>query len=225
MNLVIVSFFRNNEGLYIHRFMEQVSRLLPMIPSTRVSAVYGDCIDRTLEHLLRRAEEHNVLLNLTEHSHGGPVFGSTEAPERIVALSGLGDAGLASVERTDDFVLYVESDLIWSAQTILSLLLTLQALSGPGIIAPLVFAGEYFYDVFCYRKDGSRFSPLPPYHFGLNLNGLTAVDSVGSCFVMHAEVARNCRMKGNVLLGFCQDARDHGYSIAVDARERVYHPV
>jgi hypothetical protein len=225
--LAVISFFRNSAGRQIDRFLNQCALLAQHCPyALHVNAVFGDCTDDTANQLLRGAEDRALSLQLIEASHGGPVFGSTEHTDRLKALSFIGNRGLESVNEHDDFVFYVESDLIWRPDTVTRLLATLSSFSRPGVLAPLTFAGPHFYDVFCFRGlDGERFAPFPPYHSELDRNGLTAVSSVGSGFVMHAEVARNCRiLDQNVLIGFCKDVIAHEYPVVVDARERFEHP-
>jgi hypothetical protein len=225
--VAVVSFFRNAAGLQVNRFLNQCA-LLAQAPehAIRISAIFGDCVDRTAEHLVMGAAERNLALTLCEASHGGPEFGSTERPERLHALSIVGNTGLRTITEEDDYVFYVESDLIWSSATVLNLLRTLSSFERPSVLAPLIFAGEHFYDVFCYRgRDGERFSPFYPYHRQLREGGITPVNSVGSGFVMHGEVARNCRIvDDNVLIGFCKDVWEKGYSVNVDAREYITHP-
>lgn len=226
--IAVLSFFRNAEGAHVHRFIERVSSLrnLSAYP-VRIVAVFGDCVDQTANDLLRQAEKHDLSLQLVESSHGGPVFGSTEDPARLKALSQIGNAGLSAINDEDAYVFYVESDLLWDASTVLQLVKRVQAEEKPTIVAPLIFAGENFYDVFCFRKNGARFAPFYPYHSELdhNVNALTDVDSVGSAFVMPAEIARQCRIKNdNVLMGFCEDAWAHGFQVKVDPSLKVNHP-
>lgn len=232
MNLAVITFFRNSARRgQVAPFFTQVARLRNLLDKDpdgghhlRVIAVWGDCVDKTHDEILRNAEFHNLAVQTVEHNHGGPVFGSTEHPDRLKALSGLGNAGLSAVRPEDDAVLYVESDLIWDPSVIFGLLNRLS--SQVHVVAPLVFAGEHFYDVFCFRKNGQRFSPFYPYHSELRHDGkLTQVDCVGSCFVMHGDVARNARIiNDNVLIGFGQDCWNKGFTVNVDAGLRVYHP-
>jgi hypothetical protein len=228
VKVALVSFFRNSGGGQAQRFLYQAALLRNHLKESwntlRVVAVYGDCYDDTAAVLIDHGLRHNLSVSLVERSHGGPVFGSTEHPDRLRALTFVGNGGLEAVHPDDDVVVYVESDLIWESATISGLI---TRLSEPGVdvVAPLVFAGELFYDIFVYRKNGQRFSPFYPYHPELNHEGLTHVDSVGSCLVMRAEVARNCRMKdAGVLLSFCQDAWDKGYTVNVDATKIIRHP-
>ena len=226
--LTVVSFFRNSQGAQIQRFMDQVQVLRNVsIYPVRVVAVYGDCTDDTANDLLRQAEQRDLALTLVESNHGGPVFGSTESLDRLKALSQIGNAGLDAITDEDAFVFYVESDLIWDASTVLHLLEQVKRQQTPTIVAPLIFAGKHFYDVFCFRKNGARFGPFYPYHSELDhsRNAVTEVDSVGSAFVMPAEIARQCRIRNeNVLLGFCEDVWAHGFKIVVDPSVQVDHP-
>jgi hypothetical protein len=226
-SLAILSFFRNSAASgQAQRFMRQAALLRDAWGGpVRVIAVWGDCADATPHVLMRQAEEHGLALQLHEHSHGGPVFGSTEAPARLIALSRLGNAGLELVRETDDLVLYVESDLIWTANTIAAL--AAHVLAGETqVCAPLIFAGEAFYDIWAFRKNGHRFGPFYPFHGELRHDGqLTDVDSAGSCLLMRGEVARACRMaEGSCLVGLCADAWAKGFRVAVDASLRVVHP-
>lgn len=227
--LEIVSFFRNSAGLQVRRFMDQVKRLQDassMSLVIHVNAIHGDSHDNTAEWLLVESANRNIALSLIEHSHGQREFGSTEEPDRLAALTNLGNAGLASVSPEADFVWYVESDLIWTPQVVHELIIRVVNNGKPCVVAPLVFAGPHFYDVFCYRKNGARFAPFHPYHSELAHDGtLTPVDSIGSQFVTTGEVARTCRMApGTVLMGFCADAWAQGYPVFVDASLRVDHP-
>jgi len=224
MNVVIGSAFRNCEST-LGRYFAQVLELRAELGSkcsVRIIAAEGDSQDRTRELLGWWGHETGIPVEIVDATHGGPVFGSTESPERLAALSTIGDKILAAVREGDDFLIYVESDLIWNAATMHYLLR--RARTRAGVYAPMVFAGELFYDVWGYRKDGVRFSPFPPYHAGLHEFNITPVDSVGSCLVMHANIARVARMNGGCLVGFCEDVRRRGWSVFVDPLLRVKHP-
>lgn len=229
MTLALITFFRNSARRgQVAPFFTQAARLRNLLQkqgaALRVIAVWGDCVDDTREAILQNAEFHALSVQLVQHNHGGPEFGSTEHLERLKALSGLGNAGLAAVRPEDTAVFYVESDLIWDPMTVIGLLNRLS--DSVHVVAPLVFAGDHFYDVFCFRKNGQRFAPFYPYHSDLRHDGtLTQVDCVGSALVMHAEVARTCRIiNDNVLIGFGQDCWDKGFTVSVDASLAVRHP-
>lgn len=257
MNIVLGSAFRNAAGGQIDRWTKQCRQLRDYLctdqayktlgviigdsyglvapdPPTRfrVVAVEGDSTDFTRGQLVQDCRHHGLNLSLVTCNHGQRLFGSTEESDRLKALSQVGNAILSSVNETDDYLIYVESDLIWKTYTILCLLERV-ARENYDIVAPLVFAGDLFYDVFLFRGlDGNRFSPFYPYHYSL-VNGCQEelklnpvnVQSAGSCLVMKGEIARQCRIRNDqALLGFCEDAREKGWKIFVDPNERIEHP-
>jgi hypothetical protein len=226
MNLAILSFFRNSGANgQARRFLRQAVELRNAWPgNTRLIAVHGDSVDNTKEELTLGKTFFKLNMDLVEANHGGPTFGSIESEARFKALSFIANVGLDQIDLTDDIVFYVESDLIWTSETVINLAEKIK--QGVDVVAPLIFAGENFYDVFCYRKNGARFAPFYPYHSELSHNGhLTEVDSVGSAFVMKAIVGRQCRiLNDNVLLGFFENARSKGFHVYVDPHQKVVHP-
>jgi hypothetical protein len=143
-------------------------------------------------------------------------------------------------------VVYVESDLVWDGETLRKLIdlvvpfkvdvtrhesATSEYVDGArpwDVVAPMIFAGEHFYDVYSFRGlDSSRFAPFPPYHSSLRRHGeLTEVSCVGSCLVMPATVARDkrVRMESGALVEWCEKARAVGYRLAVVPDLVVRHP-
>lgn len=235
MNIVLGSAFRNAAGAQIDRWTLQCYSLSMLLSgmghSFRMVAVEGDSTDNTrgdLEYLQLAQRKPVTIITC---NHGQRIFGSTEEADRLEALSQVGNAILSGVDESDDILIYVESDLIWDSYTIVCLIDRLK--EDRDVVAPLIFAGEHFYDIFVYRGlDGERFSPFPPHHTSLIAPSSGAfwphpveVESAGSCLVMRAEVARKCRIRDNrALLGFCKDMRENGYHIFVDPTQRIYHP-
>jgi hypothetical protein len=227
MNIVVGSAFRN-AAHRLDKYFAQVCALREQLygeGDVRLIAAEGDSVDGTRDALVRLAHRNSLNLQLPECSHGGPAFGSTEAPERMKALSKVGNAIFNSVRSDDDVLLYVESDLLWSPVVARQILVQAAIRESDfDVFAPLIFAGEHFYDIWGYRKNGERFSPFPPYHAELGA-GLTEVDSVGSCFATRSAVALSCRIRNDgALVDFCEDVRRHGFKIAVDPMLRVEHP-
>lgn len=224
MKIVLGSAFRNSAGRQIDRYFSQARTLRNALEhqghSLFVVASEGDSSDNT-PHVLD-VELTTIPGKRVTYNHGGPWFGSTEAPERFKALQGVGNSILEAVPDDAGILIYVESDLIWSNTTLLALLDRV-LVDGLDVVSPLVFAGEAFYDIFAFRKSGSRFGPFPPFH--PELNGLTEVDSTGSCLVMKADVARKARVSDhNGLVGFCDEARSKGFHVWVDPDQRIFHP-
>lgn len=232
MHFCIASAFRNAAGQQITRWMDQIINLRRELRQKhfcylRAVAVEGDSRDATRAQLEALADKMKGLfeLEIVTCNHGGPVYGSTESPQRMEALSKVGNAIFDSVRENDDILVYVESDLIWDGATISALIDHVVA-DESDIVSPLVFAGENFYDVYGYRGlDGNRFAPFPPYHSSLNSIVLTEVSNVGSCLVMRGEVARKVRIvNGDALVGWCEQARKQGYTISVDPSLSIRHP-
>lgn len=227
MQLAVGSAFRNS-GPNVPRYMERVkaleTMLRPMGHTVRVIAVEGDSTDNTRAAIAASAFYLDLDVMLVTCDHGGPVFGSVESDARFVALSKVGNAILDGVRPGDDALFYVESDLIWEPTVPVNLWKDLVG-SNYDVVAPLVMAGEVFYDIWGFRGlDGRRFSPFAPHYPGLlDTVGLFEVGSVGSCFVTDGVVARNARIRNNYcLVGWSQDVRSLGWRIGVDHTQKVH---
>lgn len=227
MRLTVVSFFRDSERSgQIDHFFKQVAALQHVWRGPlKVVATYGDCVDQTAEALQSANWDYGVYTELNEASHGGPRYGSIESEGRFTALSMIANAALEKITIHDEMIWYVESDLVWEPKTVMVLADHLVTKPHVGVVAPMVYAGPHFYDVWGFRGlDGERFSPFPPYHRSMT-SGLVEVSSVGSALMMRASVARESRIRNNgALVGFCEDVRRNGYQIYVDPTAKVVHP-
>jgi hypothetical protein len=228
VRIVVGSAFRNSAG-YVERYMRQVRELADHAGednTVRVIAVEGDSSDATRRGLAVWAHSLDLELELLTHNHGHPPFGSTEAPARLEALSGVGNAILAGVRQEDEVLVYVESDLIWSSHHIGSLVdIALERRGGFDVIAPMVWAGDNFYDIWGFRIGGERLEPFPPYHAKLKASGITELESAGSCLVMRAELARKVPpMTTGALVEWCANARAAGYRLGIHRDFHVRHP-
>ena len=228
MQIVVASAFRN-AAYFVPRYLDQIVRLRDVLRThtVRVLAVEGDSSDDTTRRSLTiGAKAWDVDLQLVECHHGGPEFGSTESPERMEALSLVSNTIFANVRHDDDILVYVESDLRWDPSTIAVLID--EASQGQYVIAPLVFAGALFYDVWGFRGlDGQRFSPFAPYHSSLegHPNEVVEIASAGSCLVMPSNIGASVRIPDdNALVGWCGQARRQGYFIGVHTGLRIQHP-
>lgn len=226
MNIVVGSAFRNFAGR-VEPYMKRVAALkahgAPWGARVRVIAVEGDSKDDTWGTLETHAIIHGIDVERVKHNHGGRVFGSTEHEDRMIAMSGVGNAIFESVKPTDDVLFYVEADLLWDPHTAGSLIdMAYRRDGGFDVFAPYVAAGPHFYDIWGFRMSREeRFSPL---YKGEDKEPFE-VYSAGSCLAMRGEVARRCRIRNNYcLVGWCEDAREQGYSIACAPMFRVNHP-
>lgn len=234
MNVVIGSAFRDMAGR-TNRYFKRAYALeqhldeehLRAKHSLRIVAVEGDSIDGTAAELAHMAELWEIPTDVRHHHHGHPHFGSTESPVRLEALTGVSNEVFAGVLKTDDVLVYVESDLLWRPETMAELAaMAHRQADGFDIIAPLTFAAEAFYDIWGYRgTDSQRFGPFAPFHESLPEHGIGEIHSAGSCLVMRAEVARTVHNdSANALVGWCAAARQAGYRIGCAVDYRIDHP-
>jgi hypothetical protein len=246
VNFLVVSAFRASSQYQVRRWASQCATLRAYLRdhrfgALRLSAIEGDSNDNgaTAAYLTAECNHHNLDLTITTFNHGRPRYGSVEHLDRMSSLSKVNTTMLDSVKDTDGVVVYVESDLHWDPATVGQLISLLLVQSTYQVVAPMIFAGDLFYDVWAYRGlDGQRFSPFPPYHSSLARRDsaryftsdpcddqLLEVSSVGSCLVMHGEVARTVRItNGGALVEWCARAREAGHRIAVAPDLSVRHP-
>lgn len=233
MLIVLGSAWRNsayNINRYICQALDLSDALGEQGHELRVLAVEGDSTDSTEQTLTKRAYQTGLDLKLVKHDHGGPRFGSVEDRNRMLALSGVLAAGFRCVTCDDDILIWVESDLIWDAHTMIELIECVKERNGFDVIAPLTFAGEAFYDVWGFRGlDGVRWGGVYPYHEDVAASEpwkLVEVSSVGSCLAMTSRVARSVNAATNTtaLVGWCQAARLSGVRIAAKVNARIEHP-
>jgi hypothetical protein len=227
LNLTISSAFRNSPQRQIDRWVSQVRALLDACPDYVVTAapVEGDSTYDTYTRLVDAMDAADISGTVHVCNHGGPMYGSVENPDRMRNLSKVLNCCLDACKPDAHVFMFVESDLIWSPNAVRGLVSTLLLDPSFDVLAPLVFAGQYFYDVWGFRKDGTRFSPLSPYHSGMSLSAdITEVDSVGSCFVARADKIQEARAESGALVEWCDRMRALGSRIGVTPLFQVEHP-
>lgn len=224
MRIALCSIFQDSES-YLARYMGQLGALHGTLKvrghDLRYIWVEGDSSDNTYESLrtgavvmrgfgLMDAEVH-------QHNHGGPKYGSVDDINRWRQLAPVLNATLEHVQPTDDAVIYVESDLIWDAETMRKLLDRLK--NYPAVGGLIYHSAGFFYDTYAYRQNGQRFGsdyqPTDSEPF--------RIDSIGSCIVMRGDVARACRFGADTCL-IGESLREHGYELWVDPTCRIVHP-
>lgn len=227
--LTLVSSFRDSEK-YLDRYFEQVYALRAELAKHDIDLHlvlgYGDCQDDTKALLHEHAMSQLFSVRLVDVSHGGPKYHSVVDKQRFKQLAFIGNSLWKNIPFDTDYVVLAESDLIWKAKDIWSLLETLET-EGLDLIAPMVLhENRYFYDTWAFRVCGTRFQAKPPYHHFLEPEvSLYSMDSVGSLFVATYESVRNATWpEKDVVVGFCKQLRDNDYGITLDTSVRVYHP-
>lgn len=229
MNVCLISCFRN-AALYIGRYFEQVAmlRMALAMRSDRLQLVLGegDSLDDT-RHLLDRLGGMNLFrATIVDCAHGGPEFGSVVDIRRFRQLAHVGRCLWAAIPADADAVLYVESDLIWDAATLVKLL---DRLEDCPAVAPMVmlqregWSADTFYDVWAFRKYSKMFNPQPPYFDGWPQVSLVPLGSAGSCVAVRAALARQLVPDERVFPGICEQIYYLNGSVWLDPTLSVYH--
>lgn len=194
---------------------------------------YGDSTDGTPAALHDECVSR-FDANLVDVSHGGVYFGSIVHPVRFKQLAGIANKLYAVIPKGADYVLHVESDLIWQAEVLMSLLNGVEALrsidsisSAHTLLAPMIIDAEgRFYDTWAFRLYGTRFFHQKPYHSALEEGTrYYDMDSVGSCFIMNADLASKVFWPDrDVVVGMCNQVNLMHGRIYLDSKLEVYHP-
>lgn len=237
MNIALASAFRNSASSgHLGPYFAQAQALLSYANDTEPStlslvAMVGDSRDDTDAQIRRRCNQYGIGLSLVDCAHGGPVYHSTEDPRRMLALTEILRRGMRRIAECLDpsrIVLWVESDLRWDPHTVGTLLdYASRHQSGFDVFAPMIFAGDNFYDVWGFRGiDGGRFAPFAPHHNSLrNWDGeLVQVNSVGSCLAFRQGLAQIRPIGDLALVSWCEGVTSAGYKIGVDPSLKVFHP-
>jgi hypothetical protein len=235
VNVTLVSYFRNAIP-YLPRFFAQTEALAAALADRgdHLSLVLGegDSIDQTRSCLVQwQARVHPTLPTaLLDVSHGGPPFGSVVNPLRFRQLAYVVNLLLDALPAEAERVIYVESDLIWDADTMLSLL-NATTFGNADIACPMILASDdpvRFYDLWAYVAQDQHFAPWPPYHpvlTGKGGGGPVPLQMAGSCLVMKADVARHHRLTSDeAIRGFTRQATTDGRTLYLYPTLVVRHP-
>jgi hypothetical protein len=214
--VVLLSLWRDDAERCIQARMEHLLSKATRYMNLRLCWLVGDSSDNTEELLRRMAMETWVPVEVIRHDTGIP---GTDERSRRRRLAETCNAGLDAVRADDDFVIIHESDLASPVDVVGQLVA--HGLAGRCPVAgwPVlpVTNPPLFYDVWAYRRDGKLFTNLPPYHDCYRADEPFEVDSVGSCWMMHAADVRNgARMDGMACVGLCDVLRSMGRRIWVD---------
>jgi len=247
MQVVLASMFRNSSR-YLDRYGAQCAALRDALQergdTLRLIVAEGDSTDDTPVMLPKVLQEHHGLTaTILKVDHGGPEYGSVNSPERWAQIALVCNVILekfAKARPKPEAFIWVESDLIWDAPTMLALLGHLIATDphpdgsvkpGVDVACPLCYAKSkengIVYDIWGMRKDGVWFNSSRPYHQALVgwQGGLVELDSSGSCLVMRGEVAAQCRFAPeDAIVGWCRDMRAKGFRLWLDPALYVVHP-
>ena len=232
--ITLTSAFRDSVK-YLPRYFAQIENLRAGLEARgdtlSLALIYGDCVDHTAEALYYMAAPIGCVTNIAEHSHGGRNLGSVITPMRFKALAGVGNALLKLVPDEADALLYVESDLIWQAIDLLTLLDDLQT-PEVSLAFPMVMAynSRRFYDIWAYRVGNASFRPDWPYHKSLANGGpdLIELSGAGSCAAIRGDAVPTMKQIGFQAWGIwpelVKNLGQAGYRSWLDRRVTIWHP-
>lgn len=230
MNVCLLSAFANAVG-YLPRYLNQVTALRAALydrgHTLRCLWAEGDSSDVTRDWLDKVATFHNAIV--VSADHGGTVYGSVVDERRFRQLTQIWNKLLDRLRDDfpcqDDVVLLVESDLIWQAASLVTLV---EQTRDYPVVCGMVWLGGpgvCFYDVWAYRKGGRQFINQPPFHSDLSKNEMVQLDSAGSCLAVRGDIARVCRpTEQEALIGFCRQVYERGGSVWLNPNVDILHP-
>ena len=227
MKVAILSLFRDNSETYIEAYLRRVDEMRKWSGyDVRVYAVEGDSQIPTHQWLRNYADPDTLVV--IKHNTGKPHYGSVVLPERLECLAETANAGMDLIadQKWANYVMFLDSDLYPPRDLLKSLVETSKALEFPkNAVAPLVMAGEAFYDIWAFRKlDGEHFSPFVDWL--KEKPEVFEVESAGGALLFGAEAAYQGALLGSqAIVSLCRNIRSLGFKIYVDRTITVYHPV
>lgn len=237
--VIVITPFRNT-ARNLDRYFSQLKSLSDLLAESYTQlfliALEGDSIDRTKDIIQAKSEYHSIPLTLIDVSHGQMSWKSVEDVRRLEAMSSIMNRGLEEASKIvsedgSDVVVWLMSDIEYNAESLAEMIedVGTKAEGVDDIYAPVVLVSgtERFYDTWAYRHKGERFKQTYPYFDGFDApdsgHHIFEITSAGTCLVMRAEVAKQCRANKDEAVSFCQDARDKGYRIWLAKYCNVYH--
>lgn len=233
MNIAVISMFRN-ATTYLERYFAQMMAFQLQLSRSdhtlRLVLGYGDSQDGTGAVLFEECA-HRFNAHLIDCSHQGPEFGSVVHPTRFKQLAFVANKLWRNLPKDIDYVLVVESDLIWTASTLSSLLNSAEAIRSIDIpqrshllLAPQIKGPDgLFYDTWAFRTGGKSFTKFPVHT--VVVEPYLEMDSVGSCVLMDYGIAQQLSWpEADLFVGLCRMAREKGATILMDGSLVVNHP-
>jgi hypothetical protein len=208
---------------YLPAFHARVDALNTRLP-LRVIVGDNDSVDNTPELLHQWQDEAPYSVAVIDRSEGGPHYPSIDHPDRWRHISHVMNGVLDLVENSDDKVMYVDPDLIWSPTMVERLLAKLG--DGRDVIAPLACHAVTLrrFDTWGTRKNGERIRRIEDPFDRVPERGIVEVDSAACLNVMDAHWARVARFGEHANVSWHDQMREKGAHIWLDFDERVIHP-
>lgn len=227
MNVVIGSMFRDS-AKYLDGYVLQIKALRALLEdrgdTLRWVAVENDSVDDTAKMLDDRTHEFVDAVQVTVHDDC-PYFPSVDAPERWRHHAWVQNHVLTEIDDHDDVVLYAESDLVWMAEDLITLLDQVEP--NRAMTAGVYHGQQYarWYDSWGATKDGINFSGYEPYHPVWQRDLPIRLDTCASVLACPARLAAKTRFQPeDAFKGWCRDIYAHGGEVWLDPRLAVIHP-
>lgn len=222
-SVVMCSMWRMDADRQLVDRVEHLLAKQECYPNLRYVWVVGDSTDGTTQALGELTTGYD---NVRIVDIGCTGIEGEDAPSRLRRLSLTANHYFKYVDGAD-YVLIHESD-IQSPPDLVNLLVA-HAEQGRCPIVPWptleIRPGvRWFYDTFCFRKDGVHFTNTPPYHQCYKPDKVFTVDSAGTVMLFHGEDASEVIMSKGAFLDICWHLRELGRTIYVDPAIEVQQP-
>lgn len=219
-NVTIVSPCRDAAHLF-GAYRRRIDTLAHPYAALRVVLVEGDSADNTWARCWEWAAQDSRV-TVVKRDTGKPHYGSIVHAERFEVLATVFNAGLDAVDTEwSDYVLFLPFDIRYEPDMLQRLLA-----HDVDMVAPLVWQGSVFYDIWAFSRAGAFFVNFSrdhaARHFG---DALMEMDTIGGTLLMRSEiVARGVRYGvTDVDRGLSRQAADMGYRLWADPATHVEH--
>ena len=219
--VAIFSLMRDRE----HRVEEYKNRIYAMqYTNWTCNICEGDSKDNTYE-LLKKWESEEPRVKIFKLDLGKPFYGSVVCPERFFILATCNNFMLddLATDNSIDYFMYYQMDL--NPHNRATLIQDLMV-DDKDVVGPMIWGNNIFYDLWAHEFiDGKGFPPQTPAWYKNNCPDLFEVKNLGSMFLAKSEVLQSGVRFSHELdvKGFCNQARDLGFSIWIDQRVFVDH--
>lgn len=221
------SMFRDSTS-YLPRYFEQVEALRTMLEDRgdrlRVIAIENDSADETWEMIDRWLFGHFADGVLVKVHDDCPYFPSVDRPERWRHHAWVQNHVLEELDDTDDVLVYVESDLVWTPDDLCALVD--KAKDNQAWTAAVFYReyGGHWYDSWGTSVDGANFFGSYPYHPKYTGEPMQ-IDTCASVLACPAKLARETRFSPvDAFKGWARDIYAHGGEVWLDPSVAVLHP-
>ena len=218
MKLAIYSLFRDDNPIYIKQYFDRLDTQKTNIDFL-CYLVEGDSESAlTYETLIAYSNYHSFSSMVLTTTTGLPRHGQDTTDERFRCLSQTANIALDAIAKDNwaTHIMLIESDLKYNHHLIQDLVNNIPDKNSG--IAPMIMAGESFYDIWGFRKlDGESVGPF------FTTDELYPLSSFGSCFILPIQpIYDGLRFDLRCNVGLSNDYVERGYDLWVTPQARVY---